>query len=253
MPAIISSSITPTPFFIFLSTILIGKGFKISKNLNRMKESNIQIIHPGLSNPSFVQQLGMKSLGLKRIAIKGIHCPTNSSITITYDNGTTIVDNSTIFASNSYKTFTVKPSDNLSNVTSYQIRIKSSVKDVAGNSLADDYSVSIGVDSYNLITGSISVNVWGSTRADWCSPLNNCSCSFSCGNYTSSAEFIASISGTYPPFSYEWYFDGTKESTSDNFSISYSAGNHKVKLYITDNQSNRINRKSKAFRCRYRS
>ena len=27
---------------------------------------------------------------------------------------------------------------------------------------------------------------------------------------------------------------------TDNLSISYSAGNHKVKLYITDNQSNRI-------------
>ena len=133
------------------------------------------------------------------------------------------------------------PSNNLSNVTSYQTRIKSSVKDVAGNSLAGDYSVSIGVDSYNLITGSISVNVWGSTRADWCSPLNNCSCGISGSGNSSSAEFIASISGTYPPFSYEWYFDGTKMSeATDNLSISYSAGNHKVKLYITDNQSNRI-------------
>ena len=92
-----------------------------------------------------------------------------------------------------------------------------------------------------MITGCISVNVCsGTTKANWCSPLNNCSCSISCSGNSSSAEFIASISGTYPPFSYEWYFDGTKESTSDNLSISYSAGNHKVKLYITDNQSNRI-------------
>jgi hypothetical protein len=174
--------------------------------------------------------------------------PTNSSNTITYDNGTTSDDNSTIFASNSDKTFTVKPSNNLSNVTSYQTRIKSSVKDVAGNSLADDYSVSIGVDPYNLITGSITVKIgglnYGGTSGDyWCNPLNVCSCGISFsggGSGNGSAVFISSISGTYPPFSYEWYFDGTKESTLDNLSISYSAGNHKGKLYITDNQSNRI-------------
>ena len=166
--------------------------------------------------------------------------PTNTSSDNTSSDNSSSDNNTTSFASNSDKTFTVTPSNNLSNVTSYQTRIKSSVKDVAGNTLADDYSVSIGVDPYNLITGSISVNVCDGIRADWCSPLNNCSCGISGSGNSSSAEFIASISGTYPPFSYEWYFDGTKESTSDNLSISYSAGNHKVKLYITDNQSNRI-------------
>jgi hypothetical protein len=153
-------------------------------------------------------------------------------------------NNTTSFVSNSDKTFTVTPTNNLSNVTSYQTRIKSSVKDVAGNSLADDYTVSIGVDSYNLITGSITVKIGGTTHGGatsnyWCSPLNDCSCGISFVASSSSAEFIASISGTYPPFSYEWYFDGTKYTT-DNFSVSYSSGNHKVKLYITDNQSNRI-------------
>ena len=138
-------------------------------------------------------------------------------------------------------------------MTYYQTRIKSSVKDVAGNTLADDYSVSIGVDPYNLITGSITVKIGGTTFAGatsnyWCSPLNNCSCGIGFGSNTSSAQFIASISGTYPPFSYEWYFDGTKESTSDNLSISFSAGFHKVKLYVTDNQSNRIYATSK-YKC----
>ena len=33
-----SSSVIPRPFFIFLSIIFIGKGFKISKNLNNIKE-----------------------------------------------------------------------------------------------------------------------------------------------------------------------------------------------------------------------
>ena len=42
MPAIISSSITPRPFFIFLSTMFIGKGFTISKNLNNIKEIIVQ-------------------------------------------------------------------------------------------------------------------------------------------------------------------------------------------------------------------
>ncbi|MBL7035687.1 MAG: Ig-like domain-containing protein [SAR324 cluster bacterium] len=170
----------------------------------------------------------------------------SSSFQFSSDNfSSCLVMSASPSASNSDKTFTVTPSNNLSNVTSYQTRIKSSVKDVAGNSLADDYSVSIGVDSYNLITGSITVKIGGTTQAGatsdyWCSPLNDCSCGIGFSGNTSSAQFIASISGTYPPFSYEWYFDGTKESTSDNLSISYSAGNHKVKLYVTDNQSNRI-------------
>ena len=39
IPAIISSNTTPKPFFIFLSIILIGKGFKMSKILNNINAS----------------------------------------------------------------------------------------------------------------------------------------------------------------------------------------------------------------------
>ena len=37
-PAMISSSITPIPFLIFLSTILIGQGLNISKSLKVINE-----------------------------------------------------------------------------------------------------------------------------------------------------------------------------------------------------------------------
>ena len=58
MPAIISSSITPTPFFIFLSTMFIGKGFTISKNLNNIKEIIIQPKNIySLKNTNLISQL----------------------------------------------------------------------------------------------------------------------------------------------------------------------------------------------------
>ena len=43
-PAITSSNITPKPFFIFLSTLYIGYGLAMSKNLNRIKEIKAYII-----------------------------------------------------------------------------------------------------------------------------------------------------------------------------------------------------------------
>ena len=47
-------------------------------------------------------------------------------------------------SSNSYRTFTVDPSDNLSNNTNYKIRVTTGVKDTAGNSLSNQYETSNG-------------------------------------------------------------------------------------------------------------
>ena len=46
--------------------------------------------------------------------------------------------------SNSYRTFTVDPSNNLSNYTNYKIRVTTGVKDTAGNSLSNQYETSNG-------------------------------------------------------------------------------------------------------------
>jgi len=45
-------------------------------------------------------------------------------------------------SSNSFRTFTVDPSNNLSNYTNYKIRVTTGVKDTAGNSLSSQYQTS---------------------------------------------------------------------------------------------------------------
>ena len=47
-------------------------------------------------------------------------------------------------SSNSYRTFTVDPSNNLSNYTNYKIRVTTGVKDTAGNTLSSQYVTSSG-------------------------------------------------------------------------------------------------------------
>ena len=47
-------------------------------------------------------------------------------------------------SSNSYKTFTVDPSDNLSSTNYYKIRVTTGVKDSAGNTLGSQYETSSG-------------------------------------------------------------------------------------------------------------
>jgi len=47
-------------------------------------------------------------------------------------------------SSNSYRTFTVDPSNNLSHYTNYKIRVTTGVKDTAGNSLSSQYEISNG-------------------------------------------------------------------------------------------------------------
>ena len=47
-------------------------------------------------------------------------------------------------SSNSFRTFTVDPSNNLSNYTNYKIRVTTGVKDTAGNSLSNQYETSNG-------------------------------------------------------------------------------------------------------------
>ena len=53
-------------------------------------------------------------------------------------------------SSNSFRTFTVDPSNNLSNYTNYKIRVTTGVKDTAGNSLSSQYVTSSGFTTESL-------------------------------------------------------------------------------------------------------
>ena len=55
-------------------------------------------------------------------------------------------------SSNSYKTFTIDPSDNLSYSTTYKIRVTTGVKDSAGNTLSSQYETSSGFKTASSAT-----------------------------------------------------------------------------------------------------
>ena len=103
--------------------------------------------------------------------------------------------------------------------------------------------------TYNYFTGStVTVNFLKSDNSliggsgTWCNSLNDCKCglafSSSGAASLSTMEFKSSISGDNPPFTVEWKFNNN--SYTDNFSLSKSSGNHTIKLYVTDNNSNKV-------------
>jgi uncharacterized delta-60 repeat protein len=63
---------------------------------------------------------------------------------------------STPSASNTNKTFSVTPSDNLSSETSYKIRVTTLVKDVVGNSMSNSYTTSNGFTSADITSPILS-------------------------------------------------------------------------------------------------
>ena len=69
----------------------------------------------------------------------------SGSFQLSYNNFSNCVQmSSSPISSNSYMTFTVDPSNNLSHSTNYKIRVTTGVKDTAGNSLSSQYEISNG-------------------------------------------------------------------------------------------------------------
>lgn len=67
----------------------------------------------------------------------------SGSFQLSYNNFSNCVQmSSSPLSSNSYKTFTVDPSINLSHSTNYKIRVTTGVKDTVGNSLSSQYQTS---------------------------------------------------------------------------------------------------------------
>ena len=69
----------------------------------------------------------------------------SGSFQLSYNNFSNCVQmSSSPISSNSYMTFTVDPSNNLSEGINYKIRVTTGVKDTAGNSLSSQYEISNG-------------------------------------------------------------------------------------------------------------
>jgi len=149
----------------------------------------------------------------------------SGSFQLSFDNFTTCIKMSAVpSASNSDKTFSVIPDDNLSRGTTYKLLITTSVTDTSSNSLADNYTTTNGFTTYG--TGTIK----GTVRYDNNTVVDN-------------ASVVFSKSGTY--------VDNTTTNTSGDYSqdnlslgiytLTYTkSGFHDVSMsaaLATDNQT----------------
>ena len=97
----------------------------------------------------------------------------SGSFQLSSDNFTTCIQMSAApSASNSDKTFTTTPSDNLSRGTNYKLQFTTSAKDTSDNSLADNYTTTNGFTTYGIGT------IEGTVRYDNNSVADNVSVSF---------------------------------------------------------------------------
>ncbi|SUZ50414.1 uncharacterized protein METZ01_LOCUS3268 [marine metagenome] len=94
----------------------------------------------------------------------------SGSFQLSSDNFSSCIQmSSSPLSSNSNKTFTVDPSDNLSVTKYYKIRVTTGVKDSVGNTLSSQYETSSGfqtVDESAIITKSLLVGTWTADCSD---------------------------------------------------------------------------------------
>ena len=91
----------------------------------------------------------------------------SGSFQLSSDNFSTCIQMSAApSASNSDKTFSVTPDDNLSRGTTYKLQITTSVTDTSSNSLADNYTTTNGFTTYGTGTIKGTVRYDNNTAAD---------------------------------------------------------------------------------------
>jgi hypothetical protein len=88
----------------------------------------------------------------------------SGTIRVSSDNFSTCVKmSSSPASSNSNKTFTLDPYDNLTVLTTYLTRVTTGVKDTAGNAMSSEYETSSGFTTDNISTAKITVSNSGLT------------------------------------------------------------------------------------------
>jgi len=108
-----------------------------------------------------------KSMSTSTITTNTDNTTCSGSFRLSSDNFTTCIKMyAAPSASNSDKTFTVTPDDNLSRGTNYKIQITSSAADTSGNSIADNYTTSNGFTTYGTGTIRGTVRYDNNTAAD---------------------------------------------------------------------------------------
>ena len=120
-------------------------------------------------------------------------------------------------SSNSDKTFTLDPSDNLTAGTTYKTRVTTGVKDAAGNALSSQYETSSGFTTYtNLMGGAI----------------QGTELSFSSAVTTFAGSSSGNTDATGTSASFNWPHGITTDGT--NLYVA-DYGNHRIRKIVIDN------------------
>ena len=83
----------------------------------------------------------------------------SGTIMVTSDNFSTCVKmSSSPASSNSNKTFTLDPYDNLTRIRTYLTRVTTGIKDTAGNAMGSQYETSSGFTTDNISTAKLTVS-----------------------------------------------------------------------------------------------
>ena len=172
----------------------------------------------GVSVSTTVEVTFSEAMSTSTITTNTENTTCSGSFQLSSDNFTTCIKMSAApSASNSDKTFTSTPSDNLSRGTNYKLRITTSAKDTYGYSLASDYTTTNGFTT--MEAGTITGGVL-SEYSD--SALSGVSVSFAKSGTTvdntttdSSGDFSQTlILGTYTlTYSKSGYLDETQSAT----------------------------------------
>ena len=81
-----------------------------------------------------------------------------SSASDNFSTGNCVKMSSSPASSNSNKTFTLDPYDNLTRLTTYLTRVTTGVKDTAGNAMGSQYETSSGFTTDNISTAKLTVS-----------------------------------------------------------------------------------------------
>ncbi len=89
-----------------------------------------------------------------------------SSTSDNFSTGNCVKMSSSPASSNSNKTFTLDPYDNLTVLTTYLTRVKTGVKDTAGNAMISQYETSSGFTTDNISTAKLATSISGYTSGN---------------------------------------------------------------------------------------
>ena len=202
----------------------------------------------GVSNSDNILVTFSEAMDKTSVTTNTSNTSCSGSFQVSSDSFSTCVKmSSSPSVSNSDKTFTVDPSENLSLSTTYKIRVTTGVKDSSGNTLSSQYETSNGFTTFDTscVNSScvITLTVVGS-NGDVCVELNKWSgCSSDDTTYTQGIHSITVTTGGSIGFEIDtnngYSFKLTDPNGSENTG---SSGVHRGPFYsnVMENKSIKV-------------